>query len=572
MSDFDTLRIKLGRKPITVVELDLDFCQNTYGTSPCTANGTSKCFNTFKTCQDKGNYNKGTKTYKFCSDTSFAPVGEQVYPCITDVSLAPTKIDNRGISLRANISVSCKDFPYHDRGLDPYWGDRDGYSGTFFGKLKSRNPYIVNRVMRIKTGYVDDDRIIYSETHTYFLESIDGPDSNGRVKINAKDYLKLADDESTKAPAKNTGILAADIDENATQIPIRPQNVVAEYADSGIVRIGDEVIEYTSKYAGGLEGLTRGARGTTAASHQLKDTVQECVEYVNQTIPYIIKDLLVNYANIDESYIPYSDWVAEYEKWQGMFEFSAFLSEPKGVISLVDEILQSSYSMLWWDEVALKIKWKVLQVPEPDNLPLELTDDNNILQGSVKVKDLEKERLTRVSMYHNLYNVTDEPKKENFRILTLIINSDEESDNAFGEVKEREILSRWVEDIPIAKDIVEHVQRRWENFPIEVTFRVDAREDVKTGDLVDVYSRTNLDEFGDTGGVRLLVTEKREVEEGSHFECRGVRAGNVGEVFCWLADAEPDWDSASAEEKSTYMYLSDENGEIDGEPTNRLLY
>jgi hypothetical protein len=52
---FDTLRVKVGRRPITIVEVDLDFCQNTYGLAPCTAaigtTGTVKCFNTFKSCQ-----------------------------------------------------------------------------------------------------------------------------------------------------------------------------------------------------------------------------------------------------------------------------------------------------------------------------------------------------------------------------------------------------------------------------------------------------------------------------------------------------------------------------------------
>ncbi len=54
---------EMGRKPVYIVEMDLDFCTRTYGVSPCTAaigvTGTAKCFQTRKTCQDAANYSGG---------------------------------------------------------------------------------------------------------------------------------------------------------------------------------------------------------------------------------------------------------------------------------------------------------------------------------------------------------------------------------------------------------------------------------------------------------------------------------------------------------------------------------
>ena len=53
---------KYGRIPTVFVELDMDFCANTYGIAPCTASigvtGASKCYNTYATCQSKANFNK----------------------------------------------------------------------------------------------------------------------------------------------------------------------------------------------------------------------------------------------------------------------------------------------------------------------------------------------------------------------------------------------------------------------------------------------------------------------------------------------------------------------------------
>lgn len=46
----------MSRELLQIVELDVNYCNLTYGTSPCTAvlgtDGVRKCYNTFKTCQD----------------------------------------------------------------------------------------------------------------------------------------------------------------------------------------------------------------------------------------------------------------------------------------------------------------------------------------------------------------------------------------------------------------------------------------------------------------------------------------------------------------------------------------
>ena len=67
MTDHITEASRVGRIPVVFVELDMDYCTRIYGTSPCTAavgvTGAAKCYNTYATCQDTANYNKGVKTY-----------------------------------------------------------------------------------------------------------------------------------------------------------------------------------------------------------------------------------------------------------------------------------------------------------------------------------------------------------------------------------------------------------------------------------------------------------------------------------------------------------------------------
>jgi len=60
---------RIGREPVTVVELKCSRCSLVYGDAPCTAEvgttGEQKCFNTRATCQDPENYAPEDKFVRF---------------------------------------------------------------------------------------------------------------------------------------------------------------------------------------------------------------------------------------------------------------------------------------------------------------------------------------------------------------------------------------------------------------------------------------------------------------------------------------------------------------------------
>ena len=561
MTSYDTLRVTMGRKPIVVVDLLLDYCGNTFGVSPCTATGT-KCYNTFATCGDKTNFNKQVKVYRLTTETSFLPTGEQIFPCITDIDIAPTKLDWKGISLRANIQITCKDFPYHDRGIDKYWAERST-GGTFFGKLKRRNPYVVNRLIKVRTGYVDDNRMVYTEDRTYFIDSIDGPDANGKVTIKAKDLLKLGDEDKSKAPAVNTGKLAGDLSiSDLTNIPIDPVSALFEYPDSGYVRIGDEVIAYTGKSTNGLSGLTRAQFGTAADAHAKDDKVQWCLVYDNARIEDVLYDLLVTYAAVPTEYIEFSDWIDEGQRWFGLWYFTGIISEPKGVNKLLEEIIDTTQIALWWDEVASLIRFKAVRVPLSTDMPDTLTDSANLLAKSVQVIEREQDRVTRVEVYFGLIQAIDDIKKENFRNLAIVVGSNEESDNAYGAVKTREVLTRWIDFDPHGDAVGRAILARYLNTPKEVTFRVDGKDaSLRTGDYIDIRTRLTPDLSGADDTKRYIVTERREVEAATHWEYKAQYVGETEHFACVVGSATtPNYSSATSDDKNTYMYVSDDDG------------
>ena len=73
-----------------------------------------------------------------------------------------------------------------------------------------------------------------------------------------------------------TSTLSADINASATSLTIASST---SFASSGTVIIDNELITYTGNSGGTLSGLTRGANGTTAASHSSGDTVTDASNY-----------------------------------------------------------------------------------------------------------------------------------------------------------------------------------------------------------------------------------------------------------------------------------------------------
>ena len=178
-----------GRLPFSYVELDLDFCTNMFGASPCTATGSgdAKCFNTFATCKDTANFSRATRTYRFCSTSGGkVPIGLDAIPCLVGINITPAVIDaGKGLGLRASCEITLRDFPHSDIRIDLYVDGRTYIpinQGSFFGKFKARNPYYNGRVMRVYSGYLEDDGsfdILNFEKRTYFLDGFDGIDANG---------------------------------------------------------------------------------------------------------------------------------------------------------------------------------------------------------------------------------------------------------------------------------------------------------------------------------------------------------------------------------------------------------
>ena len=614
------MEFKAGREPIQIVEIDETVCGLVYGQSPCTAQvgvtGLRKCFNTFGTCQDTQNFAPQTRTLRFCKPFSInvdlsdpysfgllwgndelewngssllwagvdAPEAEieagaqyaSLIPSVESVSTLPTKLNIGGadrsqgpLGRRGAVNVTFNDHPYSDTLTDPYVTER-AYNplerGTFWSKWNARNPFYNGRALRIKEGYVGED-IGDMQTRSYIMERVQGPGSQGKVQITAKDILKLADDRRVQAPKASLGVLSAQLDDSTTGTFTVEGALLSEYDPSGTVRIGDECITYSSvSESGGILTFnitSRATDGTEADSHDEGDNVQQCLRVTNELCWDVIYDLLIDFGGVDPAFIDKAAWDAEGNFWLPQFTITSLITEPTGVNQLIGEICEQCLINIWWDERAQTIRFRAVRAPV--EIAPNINDNANIIANSLSSQTKDDERITQLWIYIQQRDPTvavDETG--NYRKLRIRVDADAESENEYGDSRIRRIFARWLESDAQAVVLGARVLDRYRDVPKILTVQLDAKDrELWTGDILNVEHRTVTDDTGQPLSKLYQVISAHETQHGhvvqyelQTFPFTGVRFG------FWMDDNAPDYADATEQERLTGGWWSDEDGRI----------
>ena len=481
------------------------------------------CYNTFGTCQDTANYNKEVRTLKFI-DTLVRPASFlSYYPSIKSIRYAPTVLKPGGnLSIRGQVTVTLQDFATTDNEIDDYVHLRN-YNpeevGTFFGKLKARSKFYIGRPMRVLEGYLDGADTADFRTREFIIDDISGPTADGTVTIKGKDILSLASDVRAKAPTASLGTLSAGITSGATTATLAT-GTGSGYANGDHIRINDEIILINTISTDSITSMTRAQGGTTAAAHTSGDLVQLCLTYTDEPVIDVIDDLLTNYANVPASFIPTTDWEAEETESLSGYLMTTIISEPTGVLTLLKEIAEITLIDLWYDDVDQEIKLK-LQTPFTE-VTETVNDTEDILADSLKVQDLNDQRLTRVLIYYGIKNYAKDLKEtSNYSLGNFEIEADKEGVNKYNDERIRVIFSRWF-DASNETQVQLTSQRLLDRFgitPKQVMFDLDAKdaERIKTGDVFDLTSRIEQDVDGTPAENRYQVTEAKVRKPGSVY-------------------------------------------------------
>lgn len=547
-----------GREPITLAELDLDRCTLRYGHPPCMAaigvTGTTQCYNTRATCQDPEHYSPAPFTYRYCTPQANLPLSLAAVPCLKSASLTATKIDVAGgLGQRASVTLQLQDFPYHDRGLDPYYRIRGGaphatplqagpglalqaapglalqalpdgaravhaVQGTYWGRMRGRTPYYQARVCRVLTGYLVDGEFDIANfySRTYLLESIAGPDPAGSVQIKAKDPLKLADDDRAQAPLPSEGVLVGDMAIDDLSFTLGPVDTGAggPYGLTGWIRIGSEVMEFIR--TGDNFTVERAQFGTIADTHSSGDSVQLCLRYAARTIPEILYDLLHTYAAIDDVFLPVAEWEVEASTYLTR-TYSTLITAPTPIKTLIKELSEQGPFSIWYAERDAVIRIRALRSPTSDSVILN--DEQHILQGSLTVTDKPELRVSQAWVYlaqadptHSLDEV------RNYRQLVIDADLEAEGVSKFRAQAIKVLYSRWLTSRSNASELALRLVQLFGEQPRQVAFSLDAKDaSIWTGDIVRIRTRLVQDPDGAEQLLGMQIIQANEEEAGHRF-------------------------------------------------------
>ena len=533
----------------------------------------SECYQTRATCQDRANYAVTTQTYRFSEPMGNLPIGEPMFPVMQGKpASSPTRItEDFGLGHRASVSVKLQDFTHHDRGIDPYVATRTydpSAQGTFFGRLRARNPYYQGRTMRILSGYIT---IPFDwanfETREYIIEEIRGPSIDGSVEIIGKDILKLADNDRAKCPAASGGELYSDLNIVGTDMSV----IGGSYDSSGWVRIGEEIIQYTGKTGAGtssspwvLTGLVRTdlTWGSEASDHSEGDSVQQCKAWQAVNARDIIDELLVSYAGVSSGYIDSTQWDDEEARWLSGYNLTTILSEPEGVADLIAEIQEQCRVRIWWDDLNQTIPLKAI-VPPAGNAQTIIDDDSNIIMASLKVKDVSKDRVSQVHFYYDVDNYTKDTAG-NYKRLYIQADTDAEAATQYGDSRIHEIKSRWFPHTlqGAATQTASRILSSRRNVPREISFSLDAKDaaDHATGDIREIDARLIQGADGASVPTRILILEKKESHPGHSTDYIGLTGISTGPFGFIGPGGLANYTAASAADQLQYGFISNASG------------
>lgn len=584
-----------GREPIQIVELVQPRCALFYGSAPCEAElgvtGDRKCFNTRVTCQDPDNIDLSDSiVWRFVRPSARLPrdlfdstggvISTNPIPSLVGVSTSPTRINVGGgtdsaspFGRRASLTVTLQDHPWDDSVEDKYIDERE-YNpmerGTFWSKWLARNPYHGRFLVRVIEGYVGQD-LGDMQTRLYVLERVSGPDGSGRVVLTAKDPLRLADEKRTQFPSVTDGELDDAINDSQTTsivVLAAAAELEADFGNTGstrYLRIDNEILRYTGKTGSGAEwtltGVLRGQLGTAAASHEANAHVQRVGRYESMECWLVANDLLDNHTPLPDDYIDLDQWNTEGNAYLQPFTITGTVAQPTSVLALLAELTEQCLFYLWWDERAQTIPIKAIRpVMEDGFTPID--DEVNIIAGSTAMSEDPSERISRVFLYYGQKDPTRAlTEVGNFQSVRVRVDGDAEGEDQYGDIRTRQIFSRWLTTSAQAIQTTLRLLFRFRNPPRYLTVKLDAKDRaITTADVLNVTTRAVVDDTGAEVATKWQVIAFEEVLPGETVRYDLQSFEFQGRFWRWMADDAPDYGDATEEERENGAWFADDDG------------
>lgn len=559
---YDEQRTSLARTPVTLVKLTLDFCANSYAVAPCTASAALEpCFNTYHTCKAKAAFVKTSKVYTFSSEAA-PPPWPGPRPYVTEVSYLPTEITDN-VTVTGRIKVKLMDEPDGDIGIDPYVTQRAAFPeipGTFFKKLRARNPNYKGRLLEIYEGFLGDPEEEYRKRANELLDTI--ATDKGTATMETVDLLRGLGE--IEIPRSVDLKLLNDITAGAVEMILADTEDAAGLAATGYVRIGDEVIQYANydQAQRRLYTLTRGAFATAAAAHSAGDAVQPC-RYFAPGNPFDhLKTMLTTDAGYDAAFVKNADF-DYWREWPGDEpDMTALFTKPMKLSEIYMGLVNLLDCKSWVaEDLAVTIARNIPNAP--GRTYRALSDEANVVEKSAKVEANEESRKTRCVLRWDKSALGDEGEAGSYSRIDIGIDAAAEG-LEYGDRVAEELLSPWlkyglVQDEVLFAWIADTLSRRLflrrDAAPI-IPLAVELKDsDILTGEFLTLTTDELVNPDGSPVTTRFQVV-KRDAK-GGKVELRLLRMP-IRRCAFYAPEAALTYDSATPAQREYGGFYCDE--------------
>ena len=455
------------------------------------------------TCSNSDSYSADTKL-RLIFSTGQNAGGVRRFPGLRKVSHDSCEVDpGESIGSRARIKFEISNQINNDYGIVPY-PSKQTSSGTLFGKLLARHPYLEGREVIYREGlrgantYSAPDFI----ERTFIID--DANLDNGLFSVTALDPLILTEDKKAKIPTASSATLSAAITGSPATFSFinAPSFYFGAMSAIVYVRIDSEVIKCSVSGSTQLTVLIRGFRSVTK-DHSINSSIQDCVVFIASHGIDAIVFALENYTSISADYIDdYSAVIAS----MPAFDFSEMvISKPMSVSEFIDGIVKLGNLNVYFNEEDQKVA--IEYTPELLIEPITIDQEIHIKRDSVQVDNNIKNQWTRFSYLFAPVDVTSD-KEENFAIRFLSSNISLESAASMGQVNEKKTIKNGfvtdsTSDTLLVTSYVSRVLENNEISPKIITATLDASivgivgdGNLKPGSIINLSTKYNEDKDG----------------------------------------------------------------------------
>lgn len=557
-----------------LVEIDLDRCDETYTQGACTAADAgdgARCYYSFPTCQDSANFNKTTRTYRFClNDVPWPDSATAVYPLLKKLLRIPQRVNTRSFfSFPDSLTL---DF-YRD--WSPPAADSDkgagffntGSAGEFWRNLFSRNRNYSGRAVRIYRGF-DASGFVYSDFEQvgpdYRISAIKIDRSGCRVTIESP-LVKLRDKKLPWAINENNVVENNPLASGGTTLTVTDGGEFPDPADysrnSIYVEIeddtnGDEIVRVTA-LAGNDLTVVRAQWGTSANEHAQGLRVRHVAIFGTSSKGPVnsidtLRDLLewagVATADIDTTafdtikalYWPDDDVVRIVRTTRSIGKLMQEIRDPRGLLVYLNN----------------SQKWTASSL-QGQAEPTASYDDDSI--RNVNVMEDDETRRTRVALW---YDPVEDSAKDpaDFRKAVIVIDTDLETANNYGDEREQEITDNWLyPELAAAKVrlLAFRLITRSAHGERRIQFDLEVKDGTRyVGDTITIQTKELTDFYGTQLVVPCVIVSREEAGRAvMRFEA--IDTNYSGRFFRWGPDTmTDDYDSATEADKG-YGYWGD---------------